>query len=69
MTSRCGVIDLRQKKTLNLLSNWKYADYVDFRIDTVKTDRKQYKKIIGVVEEYDKEIRELDDVQGYLCQR
>lgn len=56
----CGVIDLRQKKTLNLLSNWKYADYVDFRIDTVKTDRKQYKKIIGVVEEYDKEIRELD---------
>lgn len=56
----CGVIDLRQKKTLNLLSNWKYADYVDFRIDTVKTDRKQYKKIIGIVEEYDKEIRELD---------
>ena len=56
----CGVIDLRQKKTLNLLSNWKYADYVDFKANTVKVDRKQYKKIIGIVKEYDKEIGELD---------
>ena len=33
---------------------------MDFKANTVKVDRKQYKKIIGIVEEYDKEIRELD---------
>ncbi|WMC93205.1 hypothetical protein [Kineothrix sp. MB12-C1] len=59
-----GVIDLRKHKELNTVTFSEKKVGVnpifEYKADKVKTDRKQYKKIISIVEAYDKKVGVLD---------
>lgn len=59
-----GVIDLRKHKELNTVTFLERKVGVnaifEYKADSIKVDRKQYKKIISIVMEYDKKVGSLD---------
>ena len=62
-----GIIDLRKHKELNT-KTYREGEYgvkpiFEYKADKVNVNRKQYKKIINIVKEYDKVIDELDETK------
>lgn len=60
-----GVIDLRKNKKLNT-KIYRECEYgvkpiFEYKADKVNVNRDQYKKVKGIVEEYDKVIKDLDE--------
>lgn len=62
-----GIIDLRKHKELNTRT-YREGEYgvraiFEYEADKVNVDRKQYKKVVGIIKEYDKIINELDETK------
>lgn len=62
-----GIIDLRKHKGLNT-KVYKEGEYgvkpiFEYKADKVNVDRKQYKKIIGIIKEYEKAVDGLDETE------
>lgn len=59
-----GVIDLRKHKKMNtkvyMEAEYGVRPIFENQADKVKADRKQYKKVIGIISEYDEAVRTLD---------
>lgn len=62
-----GIVDLRKHKELNI-KTYREGEYgvraiFEYKADKVNVDRKQYKKVVGIVKEYDKIIDGLDETK------
>lgn len=58
-------IDLRKNKSLNR-ETISFKEVFEYRANKVKVDRKQYRKVIGIVMNYDENVNKLDkDAENY----
>ena len=62
-----GIIDLRKHKELNTRT-YREGEYgvkaiFEYKADKVNVDRKQYKKVVDIIKEYDKSIDGLDETK------
>lgn len=55
-----GVIDMRKHKEMNMPTYRGIRVFFEYKADKVCVDRKQYKKVIGIVQEYNTNIKKLD---------
>ena len=66
-----GIVDLRKHKELNTKTygecEYGVKPIFEYKGDKSKIDRKQYKKIIGIIEECDMAVKELDNTKDSYC--